>query len=76
MEPTSWSKDGACLVQVDLFGRQNLGPATAGAATLDPHHRADRRLAQGHGGIVPLSPQRLGQAILNLLVTTVVIKLL
>ena len=48
-------------VQVDLFHRDHLGVTAAGGAALDAHHGAERRLTQGHHGVLAQLRQRVRQ---------------
>ena len=48
-------------VQVDVLHRHDLRVAAAGRAALAPEHRAERRLAQRDGRVLPDAAQRVGQ---------------
>ena len=48
-------------VQVDVLHRHDLRVAAAGRAALAPEHRAERRLAQRDGRVLPNAAQRVGQ---------------
>jgi hypothetical protein len=54
--------DVAREVEVEVLHRHNLGKAAARRATLDPEHRADRRLAQAGHRVLADHPEALGQA--------------
>ena len=54
-------RDVAGEVQVDVFHRQHLGPAAAGAAALDAEHRSQRWLANRRDGAGPEPAQRGGE---------------
>ena len=48
-------------MQVDVFHRDDLGPAAAGSAALDAEDRTEGRLAQGEADVLAFKLERIGQ---------------